>query len=78
MIPPIEAMVEAYLTGKTLLEVSQQFGIGQGKTARIIKAAGVSRPTGPSPLFTSLGQLREYNRLRRCVGVEAARRELGL
>ena len=78
MIAPVEAMVAAYRSGMSVIEVSQQFGVGQGKTRRIIRAAGAMRPPGPTALFTSLGQFRQYDRLRRCVGVEVARREMEL
>jgi hypothetical protein len=76
------AIVRAYKAGAEQKDLAEVYGVTQARISQIVRLAGVSRGNRgagrPSLGIICPKQRYEYAKLRRVLGVEAARKEMGL
>lgn len=74
-----EQIVAAYSEGATQQRIAERFGLSQTTVSKILRKHGVTPGRGgPRILPTDRILRRQYEKLRDILGVETARREMGL
>ena len=73
-----EQIVAAYQAGESQQKIAPRFGLSQTRVSGILIKAGVARGRHHRIVPTDPTLRTQYEKLRRCLGIEVARREMGL
>ncbi len=74
-----EQIIALHRAGNTQTAIAERFGLSQGRVSKITRKAFPDRAPGrPRVLPECHAERRLYRKVRDAIGVEAARREMGL